>query len=236
MPLFILQFSEKLALFFIMFLLRILWLKKPRLPHTFIKSSNCFTVTGHKEGVVLSWELTEKLHWYFRCLSQKYTLSNCFMAPGRRAFPMLSACMCFLGLFSNAECSTGPDRSCLIQQIPEGDAGCAFPRGWMTCRRGNNLHSIDGSQAASGKGCRKWEGVSLSAHSVNGTSKCGTFSNGSPSKSWLRFTNMDALGLLFNMQNMKHSVICSRDMKYLVLITLLLTVNMSIFILANFCV
>lgn len=70
---------------------------------------------------------------------------------------MLSACMCFLGLFSSAECSTGPDCSCLIQQIPEaeGDAGCALPRGWMTCRRGNNLHSTDGGQTAQGKGCRK---------------------------------------------------------------------------------
>lgn len=102
----------------------------------FIKYSNYFTVTGHKEGVVLSWELTEMLHSCFRCLSQKYTLSSCFMAPGRRAVPMLSACLRFLGLFCNAGCSIGADCSCLIQQICEleGDGGCLTQR--VTCRRG----------------------------------------------------------------------------------------------------
>lgn len=189
-----------------MFLLCILWLRKTRLPHTFIKYSNCFTVTAHKEGGGLSWELTEKLHWCFRCLSQKYTFSSCFMVPSKRTFLMLSVCI-FLLFFSNAGCSTGPDHLCLIQQIPEleGDAGCVLPRGWMTCRRGNNLHSIDGNQATKGRDCRKWEGVSLTAQSMNGPSKRGTFWNGSPSKSWFRLSNTDALGLLFNMQNMKHS-------------------------------
>lgn len=183
-----------------MFLLHILWLKKARLLHTFIKYSNCFTVTGHKEGGVLSWELTEKLHRCFRCLSQKYTLSSCFMFPGRRAFPVLSVCICFLGLFSSAGCSRGPDRLCLIQQIPEleGDAGCVLPRGWIAGRGGSSLQSTHGSQPAKGRGCRKWERVSLGAHSVDSTSKHGTFWNGSPSKSWFRFSNQWMLLVYFS--------------------------------------
>lgn len=131
------------------------------------------------------------------------------MFPGRRAFPVLSVCICFLGLFSSAGCSRGPDRLCLIQQIPEleGD-GCRLcltqrvdcwqereqpaEHPWKSASKRKRLQEVRESQPVCtqrGQHLQTW-------HLLKWLSLKKLVQIQQP---------MDALGLLFNMQNIEHS-------------------------------
>lgn len=164
----------------------------------------------------------EKLHWCFRCLSQKYTLSSCFMVPGRRTFPMQSVGICFLGLFSSAGCSTGPDHSWLIQQIPEleGDAGCVLPRGgWLagegtTCRALMEVRQQKEEAAGSERESACLHTASMAPPSVAPSETALSQKVDLDSATWM-------LLVYFSMcrtWNTQH-LVCSRDTKYLNLIT-----------------